>query len=364
MTVTDPLRKRVAAGKTYVGASVDNDFIGVVDFDSVATLLTGLLPVRDNRTQLSAFIDQIDSSGGTNIGAGLALACSALNAATTTNNTARAAILLTDGQGAFSGEDQCFREKGWPVYTFGLGSLPQGAQDLLRGIAERTNGRFSLITPASSLCEFQRVRSEISGEPTAPCTTIRVEPRQTVRFMLAMPALQARANFSTSWAGSDVVLSLVTLSGRAIDRTTSSPDVFHLAGETFEVYGVSSPEAGAWELSLYGADVPAAGEDVTFVWTTVPSEGGPGGPSDIPSLIREVGEACAGGEIWPRGVCRSLEAKLRAAQASLERGQPKTAANQLRAFIAELQAQRGKHVSEAAYLRLKAGAEAVLATLG
>jgi hypothetical protein len=87
-------------------------------------------------------------------------------------------------------------------------------------------------------------------------------------------------------------------------------------------------------------------------------------PSDIPSIRRELEDACARGEVSPGGVCRSLEAKLRAAQAALERGQPRTAANQLRAFIAELQAQRGKHVAEAAYLRLRAGAEAVIAALG
>src|SRR3990172_8709200 len=34
MSITDAQRKRVAAGQTYVSASVDNDFIGVVDFDS------------------------------------------------------------------------------------------------------------------------------------------------------------------------------------------------------------------------------------------------------------------------------------------------------------------------------------------
>jgi hypothetical protein len=339
MTITDAQRKRIAAGQTYVGASVDNDYIGVVDFDNVAKLLTGLLPVGDNRDQLNDFIDQIDSSGGTNIGAGLALACDTLEAATSTDNSVRAAILLTDGVGSFSGEDECFREKGWPVYTFGFGNVGQTAQDLLKGIADRTNGKFALITPDTSLCEFQRVRSDISGEPAVPCTTTNVDPGGIVPFEIVMPAGQARATFSTSWAGSDVVLTLVTPSGRAI----------------------SNPEAGTWELELFGADVPPGGEDVTFVWTTVPSEGG---PADIPSLLSLLEEACARGEISPEGVCRSLEQKLRAAQAALERGQPHTAVNVLHAFINHLEAQRGKHISEEAYLRLKAGAEAVIATLG
>ena len=360
MSITDAQRKRVAAGQTYVSASVDNDFIGVVDFDSTAKLLTELLPVGDNRTELNDFIDQIDSSGGTNIGAGLALACGALEAATSTNNTVRAAILLTDGMGTFSSEDECFREKGWPVYTFGFGNLSQGAQDLLKQIADRTNGKFALITPDTSLCEFQRVRSEISGEPPGPCTTTHLDPGEIVPFEIMMPAGQARATFSTSWTGSDVVLSLVTPSGRVIDRTTSAPDVFHIAGETFEVYAIENPEAGTWELELFGADVPPGGEDVTFVWTTVPGEGE---TADIPFVLSLLEEACARDEISPEGMCRSLEKKLQAAQAALERGQVHTAVNLLHAFINHLEAQRGKHVSEGAYLLLKAGAEAVLATL-
>jgi hypothetical protein len=94
--------------------------------------------------------------------------------------------------------------------------------------------------------------------------------------------------------------------------------------------------------------------------TTVPSEGG---TTDIASLLRDLDEACEGGDIAPRGICRSLQAKLQAAEAALERGQPRTAVNQLRAFLAQLKAQRSKHVSEAAYQRLKSGAEALIAAL-
>ena len=94
---------------------VDNDFIGVVDFGSTAKLLAEPLPLAENRDELNAFIDQIDSSGGANIGAGLALARHTLEANTSTNNAVRAALLLTAGEGALSGEDECLREKGWPV---------------------------------------------------------------------------------------------------------------------------------------------------------------------------------------------------------------------------------------------------------
>lgn len=64
------------------------------------------------------------------------------------------------------------------------------------------------------------------------------------------------------------------------------------------------------------------------------------------------------------GIVQSLDAKLDAAKASLARGDRKTAANQLNAFIRELQAQRGKHVSDNAYYLLATNAQYILTKLG
>ena len=63
------------------------------------------------------------------------------------------------------------------------------------------------------------------------------------------------------------------------------------------------------------------------------------------------------------GTCRSLQAKLDAAAASLGRGQTTTARNQLSAFRAELDAQRGQHVNENAYFLLGVIADHTLALL-
>ena len=63
------------------------------------------------------------------------------------------------------------------------------------------------------------------------------------------------------------------------------------------------------------------------------------------------------------GIVRSLDAKLDSAKASISRGQNKTAANQLNAFINELQAQRGKAVNDSAFYLLKANAEFIIGKL-
>jgi hypothetical protein len=70
---------------------------------------------------------------------------------------------------------------------------------------------------------------------------------------------------------------------------------------------------------------------------------------DIDGLIAAKEHACALGWIDSAGVCNSLDAKLRAAKKSIERGASGTAINQLNAFLNELEAQKGKHVSAAAY---------------
>ena len=65
----------------------------------------------------------------------------------------------------------------------------------------------------------------------------------------------------------------------------------------------------------------------------------------ISSLQTCVTHATSVGLITKQGVAKSLLAKLGAAQAALDRGQPDVAANILRAFILEIQAQRGKFIN-------------------
>ena len=64
------------------------------------------------------------------------------------------------------------------------------------------------------------------------------------------------------------------------------------------------------------------------------------------------------------GIVKSLDAKLDAAKAAIARGQNKTAANQLNAFVNELRTRRGKHFSDNAFFLLKINAEFILSKLG
>src|SRR6185436_567777 len=105
-----------------------------------------------------------------------------------------------------------------------------------------------------------------------------------VTFLVVVPLGRTQATFSTSWPGSDIVMSLKSPAGRRIDRQTIAGDVHHEVGPNFEVYAIPNPEPGAWEVSLYGADVPPNGEDVTFGFSTLEEA-----PLPPPQLAEVVG---------------------------------------------------------------------------
>ncbi|GAB4284148.1 MAG: hypothetical protein Kow0029_30550 [Candidatus Rifleibacteriota bacterium] len=71
----------------------------------------------------------------------------------------------------------------------------------------------------------------------------------------------------------------------------------------------------------------------------------------------------ASGQISNDGVAKSLNKKIDRSLYNFETGNYKTAMNQLNSFVNELEAQRGKHVSESAYQTLKGYADSIVQSL-
>jgi hypothetical protein len=321
MSGNDPLNKRVQAALTYLAASGVGDRVGVVDFDHEVKLLSGLREARIENQQnqeLVAAINSIDSFGDTNIRDGITVACQEL---TNQGQAARrGAILLTDGQhnrGPFGTPQQCFADKGWPIYAFGFGQASQG---LLETVASDTGGEskfLNLNDVTNLICEFQGVRSRIAGDTPKPCLTLHLEPSEIKTTSATLQAEQDQATFSTSWGGSDIVMTLTTPSGRVIDRSTDALDVLHDQGPTFEVYSITDPESGDWKVDLFAADVPPEGEDVVFGFTTIPSaDAEPPPPEEEGEIDIEVTDLyalyppiCAGPDIVFRASLRNNGSK-------------------------------------------------------
>ena len=271
MDWNDPQDKRKNAAKTYLTASLDGDYVGVVDFDDGVRTASPLQRLRDNQSQIAAAVDTIDSAGGTNIGQGILRACELL-ANSPSSNSKKAAILLTDGKDEPPYSDTaytCFADRGWPIYVFGLGSDIDTT--FLSTVASATGGQFSVLPTTNLVCEFQRVRALVAGVTPPPCTVFTVFPGQSASTTVNVATNQLQTTFGTSWLSGDVSLSLMSPSGRMITRTTVAADVQHLLGPSYESYSIVNPEAGQWQVFMYGQNVSSSGEATVLSVSSIPA---------------------------------------------------------------------------------------------
>jgi Ca2+-binding RTX toxin-like protein len=194
------------------------------------------LEVYDWSTDDKAKVDQWDCHGGKN----------QLWQLDRLNSTDYYQIVNVNTIGLFgSGKKKCLDVSDW--------SQDDGAQIWQYSCNSNANQQwrfYSPIMPQNTAFNFRK--------------TVRISLGETVKFPVVIAANQPRATFATSWFGSDFVMSLTTPSGRVIGRNTNAPDVLHGLTPTSETYTVLTPEAGTWQVSLFGADVEAGGEDVLF----------------------------------------------------------------------------------------------------
>jgi PKD repeat protein len=279
MSGNDPALMRRDAAKSYVNTAVDGDHVGAIGFESSAYEIAPIGRMPDSGAQLLAQLDSsIFAGGGTNIGAGLSVACTMLEGASLPAK--RAAILLTDGEGGYGGESNCFAVNGWKVFTVGLGSGVNEA--LLQQIADDTGGIYQPVPDALNLqCEFEKVRALIAGATASPCQADLIQAGETALKFVTVAARTAQIVFSTRWPGSNIGMKLTTPSGREITPSTSSWDVSYDAGPTHKTYVVKIPEPGEWTVELYGDEVDLGGESVVFGSSPIPFD------NQLPSLTPE-----------------------------------------------------------------------------
>jgi hypothetical protein len=143
--------------------------------------------------------------------------------------------------------------------------------------------------------------------------------------------------FNVAWTATD------SLSGIATENGTLDGDAVN-NGQLIELL-LLAPGSHTVVVDAVDKADNAASASVTFDVSV-----------DIDGLTASLEYMCELDWINKDGICNSLGAKLRAAKASIERGKLNAAENQLNAFINELEAQKGKAVSQQAYDVLKASA--------
>lgn len=192
MATNDPNDIRKQAAKEFTGALLDIDRASVIDFDFNAQVTQSL---TSDFQAVNGSIDQIDSSGGTNIGAGISEANSEY-AQNSDNSRAKIAILLTDGRGSGGiNQAETAAQQNVTIFTIGL-SRATNAQKL-NTIADKTGGNFTQVNRAEDLPDiFSRIANETQSDDTdgdgltdaeeiggiriqggeTPTTTVRTDP--------------------------------------------------------------------------------------------------------------------------------------------------------------------------------------------
>ncbi len=115
-----------------------------------------------------------------------------------------------------------------------------------------------------------------SPSPPAYGDQVLVGQGQTVtRPFKVFPSLLEVA-VQSGWTSGDVQISLLSPTGRLVDRTTNAPDVLHPGSLNSLTLVVKKPEAGPWTIRIFGAGVPPSGERVGFSVSQIPqSDFGP-----------------------------------------------------------------------------------------
>lgn len=153
MISNDPQGFRRTAAKRFIDALIPGDQVAVVDFDASARLLQ---PLTTDVAAAKRAVDLIDSSGGTDIGAGVRVANTELIGRGDPTH-ARIQILLTDGEGAYNAAlTQQAIDNRITIYTIGLGTGVNAA--LLTQIATATGGQYFAVATADQLPDvFSRI---------------------------------------------------------------------------------------------------------------------------------------------------------------------------------------------------------------
>ena len=101
-------------------------------------------------------------------------------------------------------------------------------------------------------------------EAFATGADINVSANQATFQELPVGSGSPKLTTLTVWPGSTVTTTLVSPSGRVIDASTTDADVVHQGTGTSELFTIQAPEAGTWQIKLFGLDVPAGTEPVTL----------------------------------------------------------------------------------------------------
>ncbi|OPX28201.1 MAG: hypothetical protein B1H06_03695 [Candidatus Cloacimonas sp. 4484_143] len=264
MSSNDPTDLRKAAAKYFVDFLSIGDWVAVVDFDSDVVVWKHLTNITNQavKNEIKNAIDNIDSSGMTNIGGGLLYGYNELNSTQTGNR--KAAILLTDGyHNTGTHPNQVvpkYKAKSWPIYTIAL--TGDADENLLKQIASETGGKYIKAEKAEDLLEiYNDLKKIVKKQSTLQKISKTISQGENItQDVMIDPSIRS-FDVSVSWQGSDLDLYLYYPNGIQVELNASSPtgtndpNITYISSSTYELYSVENPVPGRWSYEIIGKQI-------------------------------------------------------------------------------------------------------------
>jgi hypothetical protein len=238
-----------------IDSLMPTDRVSVVSFSDYGTVdvhLTGDFNLARQE------VENIETGGLTSFGAGLSLAVEEL---TTMGSPDHAWAIIFMSNGYHNTEplpdpyvEDC-QDLGIPIYTVGLGSTSGNVNEpLLIWMAEQTGGEYHF---APSLYELQtiflRFSLEVTGwTPIEEFTGTVFEGETVLAGTFDVAPLTDWVRITLNWPGSDLDIVLVRPDGTEVDYLVDEDAIYSGASVKPEWVFLDHPEAGTWEVHVYG----------------------------------------------------------------------------------------------------------------
>lgn len=260
MQNNDPQNTRIFGGKLVMDQAGSDWELGLVDFDTSADLVCFGAPSKE---ELKNRLNSIDSSGGTNIQAGLKEGHDYL---VKPNKNKKGAILLTDGvhntpsgHFDFANYVDTFVQKGWPVFTIGLTGDANAV--LLSEIASMTGGLYlKANTHQDMIGIIDIILSEFKQEAIIAQEKSAIKQDETIDIPFYVDKSAESLNKMGTYPGSRLDFFLIDPQNNRITTSDPSKGVEIIEGDIYKITKIKDPLPGEWQVQVKGIDVDGSSE--------------------------------------------------------------------------------------------------------
>jgi hypothetical protein len=251
-----------------------SDRVSLITFASAATTSQGL---SGDFAATRRSLDTLSAGGGSNIGAGLQAALDLLARSPAPSGTRQQIILVTGGftgegltsEQILSGPAQTAKGRNIPIYTVGLGLIPQIVDgDFLSSLASTTGGAYLYADSSDKLAGTLMAYQGFSSSRVLARYDGQIAAGQSLRAgSVEVPSgSQSLRMTYRSTSGSGLDVSLTQPGGRVLTKAELSASLKKQGDTT--LLTIDNPPPGRWEVNVARSDASPEAAQYTLTAAT------------------------------------------------------------------------------------------------